>query len=160
MRIISGHENWPTSADHSSPRRYTQRRRSVQPPDDRTYSAEVTAFRRNLLHHRIARAEIPYTRTVIIPPRVSLVKHFFKKIQNILQRIPVKFGDNDDFSSQTHVLRSTTRPLDFWVQAGIIECDCRMNSANCNLAGRFNGKPNCAVRVKGSLWEGAGREAD
>ena len=29
--------------------------RTVQPPDDRTYSAEVTVFRRNLLHHRSAR---------------------------------------------------------------------------------------------------------
>ncbi len=27
---------------------------AVQPPDDRTYSAEVTVFRRNLLHHRSA----------------------------------------------------------------------------------------------------------
>ena len=114
MRIIPGHENWPTSADHSSlPGDIRQRKRSVQPPDDRTYSAEVTAFRRNLLHHRIARAEIPYTRTVIIPPRRSLVKNFFKKIQNILQRYPVKFGDNDDFSSQTDVRSSKTRPLDF-----------------------------------------------
>ena len=134
MRIISGHENWPTSADHSSPRRYTQRRRSVQPPDDRTYSAEVTVFQRNLLHHRIARAEIPYTRTVMIPPQGPIVKHFFRKIQNILQRYPVKFGDNDDFSAQTHVLRSATLPLDFWVQAGIIECAYRVDSANCNLS--------------------------
>ena len=28
---------------------------AVQPPDDRTYSAEVTAFRRNLPHHRSVR---------------------------------------------------------------------------------------------------------
>ena len=27
---------------------------AVQPPDDRTYSAEVTAIWRNLLHHRSA----------------------------------------------------------------------------------------------------------
>ena len=32
---------------------------AVQPPDDRTYSAEVTAIRRNLLHHRIAHIVIP-----------------------------------------------------------------------------------------------------
>ena len=31
---------------------------------------------------------------------------------------------------------------------------------NCNLSGWINGKPNRAVHAKGSLWEGAGREAD
>lgn len=30
---------------------------AVQPPDDRTYSAEVTAIRRNLPHHRICIAQ-------------------------------------------------------------------------------------------------------
>ena len=30
---------------------------AVQPPDDRTYSAEVTVIGRNLLHHRIARID-------------------------------------------------------------------------------------------------------
>jgi hypothetical protein len=38
------------------PQRYTQRKtEAVQPPDDRTYSAEVTSFPSNLLHHRSAR---------------------------------------------------------------------------------------------------------
>ena len=36
--------------------RYTQAQtNTVQPPDDRTYSAEVTSFPSNLLHHRSAR---------------------------------------------------------------------------------------------------------
>ena len=36
--------------------RYTQAQTdAVQPPDDRTYSAEVTSFPSNLLHHRSAR---------------------------------------------------------------------------------------------------------
>ena len=50
---------------------------AVQPPDDRTYSAEVTVFRRNLLHHRSARAECPYTRPIMIPCFPLFVKHFF-----------------------------------------------------------------------------------
>ena len=38
------------------PQRYTQRKTdAVQPPDDRTYSAEVTVFQRNLPHHRSTR---------------------------------------------------------------------------------------------------------
>ena len=39
---------------------YAQRVRTVQPPDDRTYSAEVTSFPSNLLHHRSARAAFPH----------------------------------------------------------------------------------------------------
>ena len=31
---------------------------AVQPPDDRTYSAEVTVFQRNLLHHRSAQRRL------------------------------------------------------------------------------------------------------
>jgi len=61
------------------PQRYTQRKtEAVQPPDDRPYSAEVTGFRRNLLHHRSARAEFPYTRPIILPPFASFVKDFFR----------------------------------------------------------------------------------
>ena len=33
---------------------------TAKPPDDRTYSAEVTVSRRNLLHHRSARAVSPH----------------------------------------------------------------------------------------------------
>ena len=58
-----------------------QRKRSVQPPDDRTYSAEVTAIRRNLLHHRIAHRRVsPHTRRDMIPPSKPNVKHFFRII--------------------------------------------------------------------------------
>ena len=56
---------------------YAAQAEAVQPPDDRTYSAEVTVFRRNLLHHRSARAECPYTRPIMIPCFPLFVKHFF-----------------------------------------------------------------------------------
>ena len=58
---------------------YASAHKAVQPPDDRTYSAEVTAFRRNLLHHRIARAVFPYTRSIMIPPVFPFVKENFRK---------------------------------------------------------------------------------
>ena len=61
-------------------RRYTPALpKAVQPPDDRTYSAEVTVFQRNLPHHRSARAVFPYTRSNIIPPRLQIVKQNFRK---------------------------------------------------------------------------------
>jgi hypothetical protein len=64
------------------PQRYTQRKtEAVQPPDDRTYSAEVTSFPSNLLHHRSARSEkfanFPYTRPIMISPFRLFVKHIF-----------------------------------------------------------------------------------
>ena len=58
---------------------YASAPEAVQPPDDRTYSAEVTVFRRNLLHHRIARAVIPVTRLNNITWVYQKVKHIFRK---------------------------------------------------------------------------------
>ena len=58
---------------------YASAHKAVQPPDDRTYSAEVTVFQRNLPHHRIARAVFPYTRSNIIPPRLQIVKKNFRE---------------------------------------------------------------------------------
>ena len=58
---------------------YAAQTEAVQPPDDRTYSAEVTVFRRNLLHHRSARAEFPYTRPIILPLMLPFVKYNFRK---------------------------------------------------------------------------------
>ena len=58
---------------------YASAHKAVQPPDDRTYSAEVTVFQRNLPHHRSARAESPYTRSYIIPPWLRIVKQNFRK---------------------------------------------------------------------------------
>ncbi len=58
---------------------YAAQTEAVQPPDDRTYSAEVTVFRRNLLHHRSARAEFPYTRPIILPLIRLFVKYYFRK---------------------------------------------------------------------------------
>ena len=57
VRIIPSQEKWPTQGRPILlPQRYTQAQtEAVQPPDDRTYSAEVTVFQRNLLHHRITR---------------------------------------------------------------------------------------------------------
>ena len=58
---------------------YANAHKAVQPPDDRTYSAEVTVFQRNLPHHRSARAVFPYTRSVIIPLRNPIVKKNFRE---------------------------------------------------------------------------------
>ena len=58
---------------------YASAHKAVQPPDDRTYSAEVTVFQRNLPHHRSARAVFPYTRSYIIPPLLRIVKQNFRK---------------------------------------------------------------------------------
>ena len=58
---------------------YASAHKAVQPPDDRTYSAEVTVFQRNLPHHRSARAVFPYTRSNIIPPRLQIVKKNFRE---------------------------------------------------------------------------------
>ena len=61
-------------------RRYTPvLPKAVQPPDDRTYSAEVTVFQRNLPHHRSARAVFPRTRSNIIPLRKGIVKQNFRE---------------------------------------------------------------------------------
>ena len=63
---------------------YASADEAAQPPDDRTYSAEVTGFRRNLPHHRSAllcfpekSADSPYTRLIMIPPFIPFVKHKF-----------------------------------------------------------------------------------
>ena len=58
---------------------YASAHKAVQPPDDRTYSAEVTVFQRNLPHHRSARAVSPYTRSDIIPPQSEIVKKNFRE---------------------------------------------------------------------------------
>ena len=58
---------------------YASAHKAVQPPDDRTYSAEVTVFQRNLPHHRSARAVFPRTRSNIIPLRKGIVKQNFRE---------------------------------------------------------------------------------
>ena len=81
VRITLSHEKWPTQGRPSpKAQRYTQAQRTIQPPDDRTYSAEVTSFPSNLPHHRSARAVFPYTRSIMIPPCSPFVKHFFRII--------------------------------------------------------------------------------
>ena len=58
---------------------YASAFKAVQPPDDRTYSAEVTVFQRNLPHHRSARILIPYTRLNNITRILQIVKHNLRK---------------------------------------------------------------------------------
>ena len=58
---------------------YASAHKAVQPPDDRTYSAEVTVFQRNLPHHRSARAVFPRTRSIMIPPEKGFVKKNFRE---------------------------------------------------------------------------------
>ena len=86
--------------------RYTQRNpEAVQPPDDRTYSAEVTSFPSNLPHHRSARlcfpekfANFPYTRSIMIPPFFLFVKHIFRK--NHKNFLEFSFNSQSLFLSQ------------------------------------------------------------
>ncbi len=56
--------------------RFTLWKGLSQPPDYRTYSAEVTGFRRNLPHHRRLRL---FRRPVIIQHSAVCVKPFFEK---------------------------------------------------------------------------------
>ena len=72
-------------------RRYTPALpKAVQPPDDRTYSAEVTVIQRNLPHHRSARAESPYTRPIMIPSIHPFVKDFFRVFHEVFPLFSVK----------------------------------------------------------------------
>ena len=93
VRITSGHENWPTSADHSSaPAIYASETEAVQPPDDRTYSAEVTAARRNLLHHRIGVCAVSPHNLRYDTIFKAICQVLFQKFLQILLRI---FGHSD-----------------------------------------------------------------
>ena len=56
--------------------------RSSQPPDPRTYSAEVTSFRSNLPHHRRLRAPIA---------RLTIILQLVTKVNSFLERETVKF---------------------------------------------------------------------
>ena len=49
-----------------------------QPPDSRTYSAEVTGLRRNLLHHRRLR---PSERLIILLQNPPSCQPFFRKLR-------------------------------------------------------------------------------
>ena len=85
--------------------RYTQAQtKAVQPPDDRTYSAEVTSFPSNLPHHRSARAEFPYTRSIMIPPFSPFVKHFFRIIYKKPKVFSLKSENKIISSRQTAAL--------------------------------------------------------
>ena len=62
---------------------YAQRSRTVQPPDDRTYSAEVTSFPSNLLHHRSVRIAFPIARRYDTTPFLHCQAQFRGKSQNV-----------------------------------------------------------------------------
>ena len=60
--------------------RYTQAQTdTVQPPDDRTYSVEVTSPSEQSPTSSQCAHSIPYTRSNIIPPHIPFVKNFFRK---------------------------------------------------------------------------------
>ena len=60
-----------------------------QPPDSRTYSAEVTGLRRNLPHHRRLR---PFERLIILLHNPRSVNYFFRKLcQKISSKNPPRF---------------------------------------------------------------------
>ena len=64
--------------------RYTQRKqKQFSRPMTGHTPQKLPLFRRNLLHHRSARAEYPYTRSIIISPGWLFVKNFFRKNHKI-----------------------------------------------------------------------------
>lgn len=64
--------------------------RGSQPPDDRTYSAEVTVFPRNLPLHRILRLFLLNTRSIIIQDLPLIVKTIFYFFNKFLKLFSVK----------------------------------------------------------------------
>ena len=81
VRIILSHEKWPTQAD-PFPRRSDIRSANLgqfsRPMTGHT-PQKLPFFRRNLLHHRSARAECPYTRSIMIPSQAAFVNYYFSK---------------------------------------------------------------------------------
>ena len=82
-------------AYHSVPRKMADARPTLSPAAaiyarrlQKQFSRPMTGhtprklpfFRRNLPHHRSARAECPYTRSIMIPSIQLFVKNFFRKI--------------------------------------------------------------------------------
>ena len=92
VRIIPRQEKWPTQGRPFLCRSDIRKRKTeaVQPPDDRTYSAEVTVFRRNLLHHRSARAVSPTRARLCYHDLAFLSSTFLGKIAIY----PLKFQAN------------------------------------------------------------------
>ena len=73
---------------------YAQRSRTVQPPDDRTYSAEVTSFPSNLLHHRSVRIVFPIARRYDTTPLPYCQALFQRNSRNM----PPVLGQNRDLA--------------------------------------------------------------
>ena len=63
----------PAAIHRSDIRRRTE---SFRPPDDRTYSAEVTSVRSNLLLHRICAHFMLFARPYILIHQATNVKHY------------------------------------------------------------------------------------
>ena len=99
VRIIPSHEKWPTEADPSfRPAIYASAYRIVQPPDDRTYSAEVTAYSSAISRIIAVRAVFPYTRPIMIPSRRQFVKCKFRRNHKV-------FPKNSAFFRKSHPRR-------------------------------------------------------
>ena len=72
------------------PQRYTQAQtEAVQPPDDRTYSAEVTDFSQSPASSQCARIVSPYTRSNIVTSSSPFVKRFFGNNYKVLLKFSV-----------------------------------------------------------------------
>ena len=79
----------------SRAQRYTRRvTDQVQPPDDRTYSAEVTSFPSNLLHHRSVRIAFPIARMYDTTP----LPHCQALFQRNSRNTPPVLGQNRDLA--------------------------------------------------------------
>jgi hypothetical protein len=81
VRIIPGQEKWPTQGRPFPCRSDIRKRKQKQfsrPMTGHT-PQKLPFFRRNLLHHRSARAECPYTRSIMIPLFRVFVKNNFRK---------------------------------------------------------------------------------
>ena len=143
VRIIPSHEKWPTEADPSfRPAIYASAYRIVQPPDDRTYSAEVTVLRRNLPHHRSARAVFPYTRPIMIPSRRQFVKCKFRRNHKV-------FPKNSAFFRKSQPRRHPAPHTDELLFGGRRPSG-QLTVDSGQLRSPFGtiGKTNCAYRLK------------
>ena len=95
------------------PQRYTQRKtEAVQPPDDRTYSAEVTAFGAQSPASSQCTRSLPYTRSIMIPPHPPIVNSFFRKNHKISYIFSVL--------SQNLFLWETRKNLTFSIASAIL----------------------------------------
>jgi len=95
------------------PQRYTQAQtEAVQPPDDRTYSAEVTASSAQSPASSQCTRSKPYTRSIIISLKSLFVKKFFGKNHKVFSVFSVisEILRNDPNPPQIGRAAFATRP--------------------------------------------------